>query len=134
MKAEGTVNIFKRSIHTRGLRYVNFYGDDDSKSFSRIKNIYRCRKVRKYECVGHVQKRMGTRLRKLRKSVKGLGGNGKVTERMIDRLQNYYGISIRRNAGQTVQEMKKTIWGGFFHVCSSRAKPYHTHCDPSWCK
>ena len=39
MEAEGTVNIFKRSIHIRGLRYVNFYDDGDSKSCSRIKNI-----------------------------------------------------------------------------------------------
>ena len=85
------VDNLKRSIHTRGLRHVNFYGDGASKGFSRIKNIYRCRKVRKYECVGHVLKRMGTRIRKLRKLVKGLGGKGKLTEKMIDRLQNYSG-------------------------------------------
>ena len=44
--------------------------------------------VQKKECVGHVQKRVGTRLRKLKKEVKGL--KGKLTEKVIDRLQNFY--------------------------------------------
>jgi len=53
----------------------------------------------KKECVGHVQKRVGTALRKLKKQKKGLAGRGKLTDAMIDRLQNYYGIAIRSNVG-----------------------------------
>ena len=119
MEAEGTVNIFKRSMEKKGLRYVNFYGDSDSISFSSVENIYSGIKVTKYECIGHVQKRMGNRLRKMRKTVKGLGGTGRLNDKMIDKLQNYYGLSIRRNSGNSVEKMKKAIWGGFFHVCSS---------------
>ena len=51
---------------------------------------------------------MGNRLRKRRKKTKGLGGPGRLDDNMIDKLQNYYGIAIR--------------------------KPYHDHCDESWCK
>ena len=49
--------------------------------------------VEKKECVGYVQKRLGTALRKLKKEKKGLGGKGKLTDNMIDKLQNYYGIA-----------------------------------------
>ena len=34
------------------------------------------------ECVGHVQKRVGTRLRKLKIDVKGLGGKGKLLDKI----------------------------------------------------
>ena len=33
---------------------------------------------------------------------------------MIDKLQNYYGISIRRNVGKDVATMESAIWDGFF--------------------
>ena len=70
----------------------------------------------------------------MRKTVKGLGGTGRLNDKMIDKLQNYYGISIQRNSGNSVEKMKKAIWGGFFHVCSSEKRSYHHHCDISWCK
>ena len=48
-------------------------------------------KVVKLECISHVQKRVGNRLRNLQKNVKGLGGRGRLTNNIIDKLQNYYG-------------------------------------------
>ena len=42
----------------------------------------------KRECVGHVQKRVGTALRKPKKDAPALGGKGKLTDAMIDKLQN----------------------------------------------
>lgn len=48
------------------------------------------------ECVGHVEKRIGTILRNLRK-MKKLGGRGKLTENLIKKLSTYYGLAIRRN-------------------------------------
>ena len=97
MESEGAKTIFSRSITTNNPRYTQFYGDGDSKSFSSVENIYSDIKVVQLECVGHVQKRMGTRLRKLKKKVKNIGGKAKHTDAMIDRLQCYYGIAIRRN-------------------------------------
>ena len=67
MEALGAVSIFSRSEANHQLWYLNFYGDGDSKSFSSVQNIYPGHKVIKYECIGHVQKRMGNRLRKRRK-------------------------------------------------------------------
>lgn len=138
MEKDGTIRIFKRSIDRHKLRYMNFYGDGDTKSFYAIEDIYpKYRKVKKFECIGHVQKRMGKRLRQLKKTVRGLGGAGRLTDAMIDKLQNYYGIAIRRNTGKGIKNMKKSIWGAFFHVASSKNNVWHDHCEPgpdSWCK
>lgn len=86
MDHDGTQRVFTRPKEKRSLIYNHFYGDRDSKSFSSIENIYKEDdfKVIKYECIGHVQKRVGTALRKLTKQRK-LGGRGKLTEKMIDR-------------------------------------------------
>ena len=68
------------SVSTHNLQYTEFYGDGDSKSFSVVEDIYKKdygKDVQKKECVGHVQKRLGTALRKLKKETKGLGGKGK---------------------------------------------------------
>ena len=54
---------------------------------------------------------------------------------MIDRLQNYYGISIHRNKGDIVG-MKKAIYASVFHVASSKTNCWHDHCPTgkdSWC-
>ena len=67
--------------------------------------------MKKYECIGHYQKRVSNRHRKLRAKTKGLGGkNKKISEKdstgrvvkvksrltdSIDKLQNYFGIALR---------------------------------------
>lgn len=58
--------------------------------------------AQKLECTGHVQKRVGCRVRKLKKTVCGLGGKRKLTDALIDHLQNYYGIAIRANVALPV--------------------------------
>ena len=91
--------------------------------------------VVKKECVGHVQKRVGTALRKLKKDNKGLGSKGRLTDAMIDKLQNYYGIAIRSNS-KDIDGMKKAIYAAFCHCASSENDNYHTHCpegEDSWC-
>ena len=86
-------------------------------------------KVAKLECMGHYQKRVGNRLRKLKKRVTGLGGQAKqkeggkvtktkvkarsrLTDALIDKLQNYFGIALRSSA-KTVPELKNAL---LFHV------------------
>lgn len=39
--------------------------------------------------IGHLQKRIGHRLRNLNQKEKGMGGKGKLTHQIIDVLQNY---------------------------------------------
>ena len=119
--------IFGRSIERNNLRYVDFYGDGDSKGYSAVQHIYPGITMKKFECIGHVQKRVGTRLRKLKQSTKGLGGKGKLTSSIIDKLQNYYGIAIRQNAGNK-EGMKKAIHASLLHVASSSKNNWHNHC------
>ena len=137
MEVTGAKQIFSRSIAKHGLRYIQYLGDGDSKGFSSIKKTYEGITVEKLECVGHVQKRVGNRLRNLKKNVKGLGGRGQLTNNLIDRIQNYYGIAVRSNVGN-LQGMKKGVLASLFHVASSSKENYHSaYCpagEKSWCK
>ena len=49
---------------------------------------------------------------------KGVGGKGKLSLAIIDKLQNYYGIAIRSNIAN-LAAMKKGILASLFHVASS---------------
>lgn len=118
---------FERSEATRSLKYVDYYGDGDSNSNATVKDIYGKNSVRKLECIGRVQKRVGCRLRK---RVAGLAGRGKLTDALIDGLQNYSGIAIRANVGD-LQGMKKATLASLFH-CSSTDR--HPRLVPPWIK
>nr|XP_047137499.1 uncharacterized protein LOC124814004 [Hydra vulgaris] len=136
MESVGAVRVFKRSIEKHKLRYTQFLGDGDSKSHLSIKDIYPNMEVKKLECVGHYQKRVGTRLRKLKKNVKGLGGRGRLTNAVIDRLQNFFGVAIRSNTND-LNKMKQAVLASLFHVASSKENNYHIYCPTggdSWCK
>jgi len=99
--------------------------------------------VSKSECIGHVQKRVGTRLRKLCSQHKGkkisdgkpLAGKNRLTLKIIDTLQNYYGMAIRKNTASLV-DMVNVVWASLYHVASTDEKPQHTMCpvgENSWC-
>ena len=138
MEPEGTDRIFRRSVELHNLRYNEFYGDGDSKSYSRVKDVYQDAgiEIEKKECIGHVQKRVGTALRKLKRDKPGLGGKGKLTDSQIYKLQNYYGIAIRSNVGN-LAGMKKAIHASLMHCASSEARPLHDYCptgSASWCR
>ena len=67
MEAASAVEIFCRSISSRNLKYTTFVGDGDSSSYGRVKEALEEKfgpdyEVCKEECVGHVQKRLGTAL------------------------------------------------------------------------
>ncbi|EFN84498.1 hypothetical protein EAI_06739, partial [Harpegnathos saltator] len=116
------------------LRYVYYIGDGDSETYSGVvgsKPYGENFQINKKECIGHVQKRMSTRLRDLvkktveEKEIKGktirkrtLSGNGKLTAKLIDKLTVYYGLAIRRNC-DSVQKVKDAIWATYFHYNST---------------
>ena len=54
MEPVGAKRIWDRSIEKKQLRYIDFYGDGDCKSFSSIRNTYPDIEVKTLECVGHV--------------------------------------------------------------------------------
>ena len=61
---------------------------------------------------------------------KGVGGKGKLSLTIIDKLQNYYCITIRSNIGN-LAAMKKGILASLFHVASSAKNVWHDHCSKS---
>ena len=68
MEAEWVVRCFEKSVESRKLRYVTYIGGGDSKAYSVVKaNPYPGVPVNKGERIGHIQKRVGSRLRRLKK-------------------------------------------------------------------
>ena len=143
METVGTIDIFKRSVQKHNLCYTTFIGDGDSSSYPAVveENPYQGKEVKKGECVGHVQKRVGSNLIRLRKSLpkerkKCIFGTGKLTTAGINYIQNCYGLAIRQNTGNLYQ-MKKNVGAILHHV--SDIKPdeaRHKWCprtEDSWC-
>lgn len=101
MKPEDAMRLFSQSKEKHKLLYSEYYGDAHSKSFNLIKEQYAIHnvQVKKKECEGHVQKRLGNAVSKLEKEKKGMEEKGRMTDNKTDKLQNYYGIAIRSNSG-----------------------------------
>lgn len=148
MEVEGVTKMFARSQENYGIRYKNYLGDGDCKGFETV-----CAqqpygpdfKIEKLECLGHVQKRMGKRLRnykqknskKILSDGKKIGGQGRLTGHAIDTIQLYYGLAIRRNSMMGVQAMRSAIWAEYFHLGSTDENPEHRLCpsdSDTWCK
>ena len=146
METAGAVRIFERSVSTRGLKYRDVLGDGDSSTYNNIvaRQPYGEECIpNKMECVGHVQKRVGSRLRRLKnqnKGVKladgkGLAGKGRLTDGKIDVLQNYYGLAVRENLNG-VDKLAKAIEASLYHVALADEDPQHDLCpdgENSWC-
>jgi hypothetical protein len=146
METVGAVRIFERSYVELGLKYKDMLGDGDCATYSSIVDSkpYGDECVpKKLECIGYVQKRVGSRLRKLKNTYKGtklsdgkgLAGKGRLTDAKIDVLQNYYGLAVRENLDD-VAKMAKAIKATLYHVASFDEKPQHHLCpdgEDSWC-
>ncbi|KAJ4433610.1 hypothetical protein ANN_15920 [Periplaneta americana] len=133
---------FHPSQEKYGVRYVKYLGDGDSSAF---KSVFESEPygsdcpIEKLECVGHVQKHMGSRLLKLTKDMKGkkledgkgIGGAGRLTKKEIQSIQMYYGAAIRQNVGN-LDSMQHAVWAIYFHKLPTNAKPQHGLCG-EWC-
>ena len=147
MECEGARIMWRRSEQDLQLRYTCLIADGDSKTHNALveDDPYNGVSIVKHDCVGHVQKRMGSRLRKRRKEgcysaakkkMVSLGGKGRLTEAMIDSFQTYYGSAIRQNVGN-LEEMRKAVLAIYHHSVSTDANPQHNYCpkgETSWCK
>lgn len=71
MEAEGAAVLWNRSIELHNIHYKWMVSDGDSKAFSTVEHVYDNCSVTKLDCVGHVQKRMGKHLLKLKVNTKG---------------------------------------------------------------
>jgi len=86
--------------------------------------------VTRLECIGYVQKRMGAILKRLVKEKLGtnlhdgktLGSKARLTQSEIHKLQNYYGLSIRKNVNN-FETMMRAVWAIFFTRCQQIRDP-----------
>ncbi|GFW38449.1 uncharacterized protein TNCV_1333021 [Trichonephila clavipes] len=85
---------------------ANYFGNSGGMEVEAYKAVleskpYKDVNIEKLECVGHVEKRMGTQLRALKLKLKGkkledkksLGGRNRLTDAEIDKLQRYYDLN-----------------------------------------
>ncbi|GFX18300.1 uncharacterized protein TNCV_4306011 [Trichonephila clavipes] len=70
MEVDGMKEIFQRSVPQRNAKYIKYIGDGDTKAFPELQRTAPY-SIEKVECVGHIQKRMGARLRKLKTMNRG---------------------------------------------------------------
>ncbi|GLH09844.1 Uncharacterized protein GBIM_14881 [Gryllus bimaculatus] len=146
MELQGIKKIFLRSEVKHRTKSINFIGDGDARTFKAMVDLKPYRSnlpITKLECVGHVQKRMGTILRKMKEEYKGktltdgkkISAKNRLTDAVINTLSTYYGNAIRDNSS-SVKYMQKDVWSIWFHKASSDEKPMHNACpkgEKSWC-
>ncbi|XP_076451528.1 uncharacterized protein LOC143287427 [Babylonia areolata] len=142
METKAAVIMFGRSVELHNFRYKHLLGDGDAKAHAAVNESAPYGDgflVEKIECVNHVTKRMGTALRNLvekQKAIKQpIGGRGKLTEKRIKQLTNYYGRAIKDHAGD-LSKMEQAVWASFFHTISTDDDPHHLRCPAgkdSWC-
>ncbi|XP_077513273.1 uncharacterized protein LOC144124468 [Amblyomma americanum] len=140
MEVEAALILFRRSFSSYGLRYTNVICDGDSRTYLALckDEVYGFIPLTKEDCINHVQKRMGTALRTLvARAKKGepLGGKGGLTQDLIKKLTNYYGLTLRRNT--EVSDMQRAVMATLYHVTSTDDEPHHELCPPgpdSWCR
>ena len=120
-------------MEKHNLCYSIFVGDGDSDTFGFVKEKLATQfggsyPLTKEECQGHIQKRMGHPCREFKRKKKGMklsdgktvGGVNRLTDKIIQKFQNYYGLAIRRNT--TLQGMQDAIWAVFDHLIRDDSK------------
>ncbi|XP_076664576.1 uncharacterized protein LOC143366957 [Andrena cerasifolii] len=138
MEVDGIVEMIQRSVQLHQLKYVIYIGDGDCKTYKGIVDSQPYGPditILKKEYIGHIQKRMGNRLRNIKKAKEGLGERGKLTANLIDKLTKHYGLAIRRNYN-SVEDTRNAIWATYQHKCSTDKNSQHNYCPPgseSWC-
>ena len=128
---------------------MNLVSDGDSATYKAITDLNegagpygKEHQVKKEECVNHVAKRLGTGLRTLKERtvVQGegkkrrkqiLGGRSKLTEPVITRMSYYFGVSVRRCANTTPEQMNNDIMSSLYHCTSTDEEPRHHLCPAS---
>ena len=107
------MEIWKRSITNHDLIYGTYTGDGDSSSY---KNLVKSdpynglANVRKEECLGHVQKRVKKRLRKITKEGRGL------PDAKADRIAHMYALVIVRHRGESPKELHDALQVFLGHI------------------
>ncbi|KAL7290794.1 hypothetical protein TKK_0015538 [Trichogramma kaykai] len=56
-----------------------------------------------------------------------------LTGKVMKQMSINYSLAIQRYP-DSLAEMKREIWAGFYHMISTDAEPQHTYCNSDWCK
>lgn len=56
-----------------------------------------------------------------------------LTGKIMKTMSTNYALAIQRYP-DSVENMEKEIWAGFYHLISTDAAPRHEYCNPDWCK
>eukprot|EP00794_Sanderia_malayensis_P008342 gene8342-9243_t len=128
METSGAIKMLIRFVEKRSLQYTTFIGDGDTDCFASVRD--ECYKVfqNKYvvtreECVGYVQERLEASLRRYKTGMKGkklcdgktVDGRGGVTDKIMEKMQNYFGQAICSNSENKIK-MKKAIGRSLYYV------------------
>ncbi|XP_077503578.1 uncharacterized protein LOC144114016 [Amblyomma americanum] len=142
MEVEAGKILFERSLQRHNMRYTTMLCDGDSRTFNVLQyaKIYGYIEVVKEDCINHVHKRMGAALRNLLQRHKGagkqsLGGRGRLTADLVDKLAIYYGQALRSNVGNV--DAMSAVMATYYHITSTDDCPNHTLCptgEQSWCR
>ena len=148
MEADIAEVLWMRSQEKNNLRYTTFVGDGDGASFGRVASLKPYgsapeAQVVKEDCIGHIQKRIGTKLREVKRTwkgrklsdQKGIGGKQRLTNNRINSYQVYYGKAMRNNLGN-IDAASDAVMAIFYHSISTDSKPQHHLCPDtptSWC-
>ena len=131
MESAGDIEIFQWSMNNHNLRYNSYIGDGDSSSCNKVvqsKPYGKTFIINKLDCVGQIQKRLGCRLRTLRQTYKGkklsdgkgISGKGRLTDRAINLLQNYFGMAVLFHCSES--------------ECDEQRRLFCPRTENSWCK
>ena len=112
MEKISAAEMFCRSVEKHNLHHTVYIGDGDTNSFTEVREKLKQKfgddySVTKEDCIGHIQKRMGAALRMYKSKNRGrrlsdektIGGKDRLTDNIVDSIQNYYGQPIRSNVG-----------------------------------
>ncbi|KAM7284353.1 hypothetical protein ISCGN_001447, partial [Ixodes scapularis] len=136
MELQAADEIFRRSVQLHNLQYVTVLCDGDSKAFNHVAGLDLYDKgMRKEDCVNHVAKRMYAGMEALKKTKKGLGGRGKLTNLVMKKLTSYYASALKTSAPD-VPAMHKAVFASLLHSYSTDEEPRHQACphgEHSWC-
>ena len=120
MESAGTIAIFSRSIPQYNLRFTGYIGDGDSNSYPSVvaASPYGDVEIKKFDG-------------------KKISGNGRLTDKVINKMQNYYWLAIRQNPNQ-LYAMKKSILAILLRLTENDNEDDQHKCCPrtkdSWCK
>ena len=138
----------------KNITFIKVYtGDGDTKSFAEVREKLREKfgddySVTKEDCIGHIHKCMGAALSTYKSKNRGwklsddktTGGKGRLTDNIVDSIQNYYGQAIRSNTGN-LKATQDAVWEIYYHIIDGPSveslETCHSFCPAgpkSWCK